>query len=148
MASDSRTLLRRWFEDVWNERRDELMVELAAADLVCHGTSAPEDVLHGIDQGFRPFYRKLLGAFPDIRFTVETAIRDGDVEALRWTARMTHAGDDLGIPATHQPVAISGMVFARLANGKIVEAWDNWDMMGLMKQIGMIPHERIVPASG
>jgi steroid delta-isomerase-like uncharacterized protein len=146
MAGDSQTLLRRWFEEVWNGRRDELMEELAAGDLVCRGTGGPDDVLRGLDQGFRPFYRNLLGAFPDIRFTVEAAIRDGDIEALRWTAKMTHTGDHLGMPATHKPVAISGMVFARVANGKVVESWDNWDMMWLMKQIGMIPHERIVPA--
>lgn len=148
MADGGRTLLRRWFEEVWNERRDELMEELAVSDLVCHGTGGPEDVLRGLDQGFRPFYRRLLGAFPDVHFTIEAAIRDGDIEALRWTGRMTHTGDDLGMPATQKPVVISGMVFARIADGKVVEAWDNWDMMGLMKQIGMIPHERIVPAGG
>lgn len=122
------------------------MEELVAGDIVFHGAGGPDDLMRGIDQGFRPFYRNILGAFPDIRFTVEAAVRDGDMEALRWTARMTHAGDHLGIPATQKPVTISGMVFARFANGKVAESWDNWDMMGLMKQIDMITHERIVPA--
>jgi len=145
MAAEARTLLRRWFEEVWNERREHLMEELAADDIVFHGTGGPTDVMRGLDQGFRPFYRNILGAFPDIRFTVEASIRDGDVEALRWTARMTHAGDHLGVAATQKPVTITGMVFARIENGKVVESWDNWDMMGLMKQIGMTAQERIVP---
>jgi steroid delta-isomerase-like uncharacterized protein len=148
MTGQEPVLLRRWFEEVWNQRRDDLMDQLAAKDMVCHGTGGPDEDLRGLDQDFRPFYEKLLGAFPDIQFTVEAAIRQGDSEALRWTARMTHAGNDLGFSATNKPVTLTGMVFARLENGKFAEAWDNWDMMGLMKQIGMIAQERIVPAGG
>lgn len=148
MTSQESTLLRRWFEEVWNQRRDDVMEELAHKDLICHGTGGPVEVLHGLDEGFRPFYKTLLGAFPDIHFTVEATIRQGDTEALRWSARMTHAGDHLGFPATNKPVTSTGMVFARLENGKFAESWDNWDMMGMMKQIGMIPHERIVPTGG
>jgi steroid delta-isomerase-like uncharacterized protein len=132
------TLLRRWFEEVWNERRGELMEEISSPDIVCHGTGRPGEDLRGLDEGFRPFYNKMLGAFPDIRFTIEAAIRDGDTEALRWTAHMTHSGDHLGIPATKKPATVTGMVFAKLENGRIVEAWDNWDMMGMVNQIGKI----------
>jgi steroid delta-isomerase-like uncharacterized protein len=148
MTSQEPTLLRRWFEEVWNQRRDDLMEQLASKDIVCHGTGGPDEDLHGLDRGFRPFYKTLLGAFPDLHFTVEATIREGDIEALRWSARATHAGDHLGFPATNKSVTLTGMVFARLENGKFVEAWDNWDMMGLMKQTGMIAQERPVPADG
>jgi steroid delta-isomerase-like uncharacterized protein len=139
-------LLRRWFEGVWNERRAELMEELASPDVILHGIGGPNDVAHGLDNGFRPLYAKLSGAFPDVHFTIEAAIREGDIEALRWSARMTHSGDDLGFPATHKPVALTGVTFARIEGGKIVESWDNWDMMGLLSQIGQVSLQRIVPA--
>ena len=145
MASPEPTMLRRWFEEVWNARRDDLMEQLASPDIVCHGTGGPQEDLHGLERGFRPFYKTLLAAFPDIRFTVEATIRQDDTEAIRWSCRATHAGDQLGFPASNKVVTLTGMTFARIEDGKFVEAWDNWDMMGLMKQIGMIAQERIVP---
>lgn len=148
MALEGSTLLRRWFEEVWNERREDLMEELASQDIVCHGSGGPDEDLRGLDQGLRRFYQTLLGAFPDIQFTVEETIRQGDIEAVRWTARATHAGDHLGFPATNNPITVSGMTFGRIENGKFVEAWDSWDMMGLMKQTGMTAHERVVPTQG
>jgi predicted ester cyclase len=55
---------------------------------------------------------------------------------LRWSATMTHRGDHLGIPATGKPVQTTGITIARIANNQIVEGWDNWDQLGLLKQIG------------
>jgi steroid delta-isomerase-like uncharacterized protein len=147
MTDNEPGLLRRWYEGVWNERRDDLMERIARHDMVFHGVGAPDQVVRGIDQGFRPLYRKLLGAFPDIRFTVEANIRQGDLEALRWSATMTHAGDHLGMPASNKPVTLTGMTFARIENGKVVEAWDNWDMMGLMNQIGAVERDHVVHPS-
>ena len=143
-SANGAVLLRRWFEVVWNERREDLMEEISAPDVVVHGSSGPKDVFHGLEV-FREMYRKLRRAFPDIHFTVEEAIGEGDVAAVRWTARMTHAGDDLGFPATQKRLEIGGMTFARFKDGKAVEAWDNWDMLGLMNAIGQSPHTTVIP---
>jgi steroid delta-isomerase-like uncharacterized protein len=148
MSAQKTTLLRRWFEGVWNEGREELMEELAAADVVCHGIAGPNDVMRGLDAGFRPLYARFRGAFADIHFTVEATLSEGDIEAARWHARMVHVGDDLGFPATQKPVTVTGMSFARVADGKIVESWDNWDMMGLMNQLGAGMRDRVVPTGG
>jgi predicted ester cyclase len=77
--------------------------------------------------------------------TVEANIRQGDTEAIRWSARMTHAGDHLGMPASNKPVILTGMTFAWIVDGKVVEAWDNWDMLGLLNQIGALDRSHIVP---
>ncbi len=145
MAENEIAVLRRWFEVVWNEGREDLMEELAAADCVAHGVAGPDDVAHGLDAGFRPMYRKLRGAFPDIHFTVGDVVGQGEIVALRWTARATHCGDDLGMPATGKTLAFTGMTFARIRDGKIVEGWNNWDMMGLMNQIGGATASFVVP---
>jgi len=144
MAEDNAALLRRWFEVVWNERREDLMQEISALNVVVHGSSGPKDVIHGLD-AFREVQRKLRRAFPDIHFTVEEAIGERDIAAVRWIARMTHTGDDLGVPATQKRLEVTGMTFVRFKDGKVIEAWDNWDMLGLMNAIGQSPHSTVIP---
>jgi len=144
MPEQEVAVVRRWFEEVWNQGRVELMPELLAADAPVYDVGAPGDVARGPD-GFRPAYEKLRGAFPDIHFTIDEAISERDVVAVRWTARMTHCGDQLGCAPTNNPVTVSGMSFARVRGGKAVEAWNNWDMMGLLQQIGQISQTRVVP---
>jgi len=143
MAQNGADVLRRWYEGVWIEGREDLMEELAAPDVILHGIGGPNQIMRGIE-AFKPFYWRIRGAFPDIRLTVEEAIGERDIAALRWSAEMTHTGGDLGFPPTHKRVAITGMSFCRVRDGKIVESWDNWDMMGLMHEIGQTPHAEVV----
>lgn len=143
MANDNIALTRRWFEEVWSQGRRETIDELFAADGRMHGVGGPQDVVHG-PAGFRAQYEPLKGAFPDIRFTIEEAIAERDLVAIRWTATATHQGDHLGMPATQKPVTVTGMGFARFRDGKIVEAWNNWDMMGLMHAIGQTPQAKVL----
>lgn len=145
MVETGITVCRRWFEEVWNEGREDLMPLLAAADVVAHGIAGPDDVAYGLEAGFKPMYRTLRGAFPDIHFTVDEVIGSGEMVALRWSVRGTHRGDELGMPATGKSVAFTGMTFARVVDGKIVEGWNNWDMMGLMNQIGAATAARVIP---
>ena len=92
-------MARRWFEEMWNQGRAELIPELLAADAPIYDVGAPGDIRRG-PEGFRPTYEKLRGAFPDIQFTIEEIISERDIVALRWTARMTHRGPDLGFAPT------------------------------------------------
>src|SRR5256885_6462582 len=101
MAQSDVAVLRRWFEEVWNEDREGLMEELAVPNVVFHGVGGPNQVMHGLD-AFKPFYRNIRAAFPDIRITVEEAIGERDIVALRWSAQMTHSGDALGFAATQK----------------------------------------------
>ena len=144
MAKNGAELLRRWYEGVWVEGREEVMDELAAPDMILHGVGGPGQVMRGVD-AFKPFYRSIRDAFSDIRLKVEDAIGEGDTAALRWSAEMTHTGDGLGFPPTNKRVSITGMSFVRVRDGKIIESWDNWDMMGLMHEIGQTPHAHVVP---
>jgi steroid delta-isomerase-like uncharacterized protein len=135
MSEANINLLRRWFEEVWNQGRPELMGELLAEDGAVYGVGGGNEMVRG-PAGFLPGYQQLKGAFPDIHFTIEEAICQGDIVAVRWTARATHQGDHLGPPATGKEINITGMSFARVRDGKLVEGWNNWDMMGLMHTIG------------
>ena len=78
------------------------------------------------------------GAFPDIKVTIEDAFESGDKAVARWSATMTHGGDHLGLPATNNKIRITGISMVKIANGKIVAGWDNWDQMTMLKEIGAI----------
>lgn len=89
--------------------------------------------------GFKLFWRTVLSAFPDLRYTVDDAIAEGDKVVLRITARATHQGEFQGIPPTGRQVTWTEIHIGRLANGKLVEHWGNVDQLGLLQQIGAIP---------
>jgi len=138
MPESNVALLKRWFEEVWNQRRRETVGELFAADGISHGVDENGGVIRGPND-FLSFYDRFCGAFPDLKLRVEECFGSGDLAVLRWTARMTHTGDHLGIPASKKEIAIGGMTMAKFANGQIVEAWDNWDKLALLQQVGVVP---------
>lgn len=78
-------------------------------------------------------------AFTEFHVTLDDLIAEGDEVAYRWTARGTHQGEFLGAASTGKKVTTTGMVFFRFTAGKISEGWTNWDVLGLMQQIGAIP---------
>jgi predicted ester cyclase len=78
-------------------------------------------------------------AFPDMRLTIEDIVAEGETVMARWSCRGTHKGDLSGIAPTGKPFTISGVTIVRLANGKMVEGWVNWDALGLMQQLGVVP---------
>ena len=135
MSNENVALIYRWFEEVWNKGRAEAIDEMFAADGIAHGLGEAGIDVQG-PAGFKPFFEKLRGAFPEFEVTIEDTIAEADQVAARWTARLTHKGDQLGIPATGRQATVSGMSIVRISNGQIVEAWNNWDIMGLMQQIG------------
>lgn len=128
------TFMHRWFDEVWNKGNPAAIDEMMAAGAIVHGLGEAGRSTTG-PEAFKPFQARLRGAFPDIQVTIEDTIEEGDLIASRWTARMTHTGDDLGVPATGRQVTVSGMSIGRVRDGKLVEGWNNWDTMALMEQI-------------
>jgi predicted ester cyclase len=98
------TLIHRWFEEVWNRGRESLIDELTAEDAVSHGLSTAEgDQVRG-PATFRPFYRRLKAAFPDIHFAVDDAVSEGDKIAAHISVTGTHTGPGLSVPPTNRAV--------------------------------------------
>jgi steroid delta-isomerase-like uncharacterized protein len=138
MSEENKALVRRWFEEVWNKGRAEAIDEMFAEDGVAHGLSdATGEPLRG-PAGFRPFFNSFREAFPDIEVVVEDVIAEGDKLAARCSVRARHQGDTLGFRATGRPMEITGMVFIRARDGKIVEAWNNFDFMAMFQQLGAV----------
>jgi steroid delta-isomerase-like uncharacterized protein len=78
-------------------------------------------------------------AFPDLHFAIEDQIAEGDKVVTRYTFSGTQQGPLMGIPATGKHVSITGISIYRVVNGKMQAAWIEYDMLGLMQQIGMVP---------
>ena len=134
----NKALLQRWFDEVWNKGREEAIGEMFADDGVAHGLS--EDVNHPLTgpKQFIPFHQTFRGAFPDIQVVVEDMIAEGDKVVARCSVRGKHTGDNLGIAASQLPVDFTGIAIVRVRDGKIVEAWNNFDFMRMNKQVGLL----------
>ena len=78
-------------------------------------------------------------AFPDIHFTIDEQIAEGDTVMTRWTARGTQTGELAGMPPTGKSVTVTGIVVDRFSNGMIAETWAIFDQFGMMQQLGVIP---------
>ena len=136
-AEENKALTRRVIEEIFTEGNLDLADDLITPDCVNHDPAMSEEV-HGIE-GFKELVRMYRSAFPDLPVEVEDQVAEGDKVATRWTASGTHDGELAGIPATGNWVEITGMEISRISGGKIAEIWDNYDVMGMMQQIGAIP---------
>lgn len=138
MSEENKALIRRWFEEVWNKGREEAIDEMFAEDGIAHGLADESgEPLRG-PTGFKPFFRNFRTAFPDIEVVVEDTITEGEKVAARCTVRGKHQSDSLGFAATQRPMEITGMTIVRVRDGKIIEAWNNFDFMSMFKQLGAL----------
>lgn len=137
MSHQNRMQVRRAIEEIWNRGNYAVLDEFVARDLVVHA-STPGAEIHGAE-GAMQFYVALRAAFPDLHFTIEDQIAEGDRVVTRWSATGTHDGEFQGIPPTGKQVTLTGIDIDRLANGKVVECWPQVDELGLLQQLGVIP---------
>ena len=131
MTEKDRALGTGWYEEVWNKKRRDAIAEFLAPDAVLHEGSV--DCVG--PEGFYPFWDRLNAAFSDFHVAVQDSVAEGDKVCLRWTCRCRHSGDGMGMPATDRRVEVTGMCVMRIVDGRIVEGWQNWDMLGMLEQI-------------
>mgnify|MGYP000484972139 CR=1 FL=1 len=132
----NKALVRRFFEEVWSTgdtgRRDAFLAPRYRG----HVAGSPETIDR---DGWTTWFQGFRSAFPDARFTVEDLIAEGDRVAARLTMRGTHLGSLNGMPATGRSVVVTGMSIERIAQGRIVEGWNENDALGMLTQLGALP---------
>ena len=131
-AEQHKALVRQFVDEFWSRGNLAAADELMAPDAVIH------EPVSGTPTDLKPFALMIKKGFPDWYSTVDEMIVEGDRVAERWTGRGTHQGEFLGIPATGKQVAVPGVVFYRIADGKIVEFRGQFDRMSLMQQLGVL----------
>jgi steroid delta-isomerase-like uncharacterized protein len=137
MSEQNKTVVRRLFDELWNKGNLQVADEIFAPTYLHHDDSTP-DLGKGPESEKKRvnLYRT---AFQDFRLTMEDLVADGETVVARWCCRGVHKGELNGIAPTGKQFAITGITIARFANGKIVEAFVNWDALGLMRQLGVVP---------
>ena len=127
----------RIIEEVFGAGNYELANELVAAEALGHDPAQPEPTKgpSGLIESARG-YRE---AFPDLELIVNQVVAEGDHAAIRWTAKGTHKGDLFGIAPTGKQTTVTGITIDHWVDGKVAEAWVNWDTLGLLQQLGAVP---------
>jgi steroid delta-isomerase-like uncharacterized protein len=133
-TATNKAIVRRYFEQVLDQHRHDLVEEFLAENIELHGAGlAP-----GVDV-VKQWFIMFAAAFPDGHYTVEDVVAEGDRVVVRTTFTGTHQAEMQGIPATGKAVSISSITIFRLDNGKIAEGWLLNDALGMMQQLGVIP---------
>ena len=124
------------FDEAFNQGNLDVVDKLLIPD---HSTHTNFGGIPNGPQGLKCLIAMFRNAFPDIHWTLEDEIKQGDKLAAHWTMRGTHTGQFLGNPPTGRPVEVQGIIFARTENGRIVEDWTLVDEMGILQQLGLVP---------
>ncbi len=134
-AEDNKAKVRRFFEDAVNKGDLSALDDLIAPDEIGH--AYPSDRYQGGIEAAKEFITITRSAVPDVHFTVDLQIAEGDLVTTRWTARCTHHGEMMGLPGTSKPMEVTGIMIHRFRDGKSVEYWSEWDRLGFLHQTEM-----------
>ncbi len=133
---NSKSIADRFTEDLWDRGNLNIADEILSASFVDH------DFVQGQTPGMEG-YKQMVGAFrsafPDLRVRNEDVIEEGNKVVVRWTANGTHNGQLMQIPPTGKKVSLKGVDILRIENDKIVERWGEFDALGMLSQLGVIP---------
>ena len=130
----NKAVARRVFDEIFNQGKFEVADEIYAKDFVNHGVH--RDVGLKEDQDAARGWKL---AFPDGRMTVLKEIAEGDLVTVLYTGTGTNTGEGNGLPATGKKIEARGITIWRILNGKITEEWSEFDRLGIMKDLGLLP---------
>jgi len=133
-VAENKALIRRFYEQVWDQGNVRVAHEIFHEDYVRHDLrpSAAPPGPAGQARVAEDFRR----AFPDLRFSVDLILAEGDLVAARWTATGTNLGTWGQVQPTGRFVEFSGVNFFRFRGGKVAELWNHRDDLGLASQVG------------
>jgi steroid delta-isomerase-like uncharacterized protein len=134
---ENKAVVRRFLKEIFSEGNLELVDEIFASDYVLHDPVVGEE-MRG-PEGMKQYVSMYLSAYPDTHFTIEDQISEGDEVVTRWTGQGTHEGELMGIPPTGARVTVTGIELDRVVDGEIQETWVNYDALGMMQQLGVVP---------
>ncbi len=135
MSETNKAIIRRYVEEVINQKNLDAIGEFWAPDLTWHGVVG---TFSGLDQ-LRQLMGSFMAALPDLHADEGVLLAEGDLVAAQWNASGTHRGELFGVPATGKTLTWQGMDIYRLEDGKIVEHWAGDDVLSMLQQVGAFP---------
>ena len=137
MSDENKAIALRASEIV-NQKNPDLIEECYPPDFVWHG---PDQDIRGYEQAKQLSYT-FLTAFPDAQITDEDVIAEGEKVVRRYTTHATHQGEtEMFGPPTGRQIELKGITIHRIEGGKIVEEWESYDNLSMMKQLGFAPEQ-------
>ncbi len=137
MSSDeNKSIVVRIFDEIANKKKVDLIDKLFATNYVYHESSGKDICGPG---GFKNMISITHSAFPGYHIKAEDMVAEGEKVACRFTANGNHQGELMGIPPTGNTFTITGIVIYRIVGGKVIEQWENFDTLGMLQQIGVLP---------
>ena len=144
MAIDINARIRESFEELWHKGNIDYIDQRCTPDFKIH------DVLVGVmdREGFKQHVRTMRAAFPDLHFRIDEVLISGETAAVRWTAKGTNRGELMGNPPTNRSGVVEGMQFIKMSGEKHREIWVNWDVFGMLRNLGLAQGLGAQPAAG
>ena len=139
MSEENKTKVRRLLEEGFGQGKVDVVDEVLRSDFVCYDPNSEAGEIRGADtiKGEIEYFRT---AAPDLTYTVEDQVAEGDKVVSRYRVSGTHQGEFFGVPGTGNRVEFTGIQIDRFdESGKMVEEWPEYDLLGAMRQIGAVP---------
>ena len=135
MSAADEAVVRRFYEQMNNERKNELAPELFTADHRFHDPQVPaDDGPDGVVAAVSTYQTSVEG-----HWQIEDIFSADDKVVVRWTGSGTHVGEINGIPPTGNKIRVDAIAIHRMAGNKIAETWEVWDTLGFLQQLGVVP---------
>lgn len=147
-TEENKAMFRRFYDELYNKQNQAIIDELIAPNLVFHvdfPTDVPVSAEYQLSlEEIKQYHSQFSSSFPDLHYTVELQVAEGDLVVTRGIFSGTHKGEYRGltfkgIPPTGKQVTWTETWIIRIADGKIVEQWSNEDDLGRLQQIGALP---------
>ena len=138
MSEENKAQVRRLLEEGFSQGHTEVVDEVLNPDFICYDPNSQSGEVRGSEtiKGEIEYFRN---AVPDLTYTVEDQIAEGDKVVTRYTVSGTHQGEFFGVAPTGKRITMSGIMVDRLEDGKMVEEWPEYDLLGVMQQLGAVP---------
>jgi steroid delta-isomerase-like uncharacterized protein len=136
MSATPESILRAWFDGVWNRGDEGTIDRLLHADTLIHGLPTPDGQPIRGPHEFRPFYQAFRSAFPSIAVEVQQVISQGGKAVGYCRVTGAHRGTGLDIPATGREVEFFGFAMCEVVDEQVVECWNCFDFLGMYRQLG------------
>jgi steroid delta-isomerase-like uncharacterized protein len=136
VAEQNKEIVTRYFEEVWNQGKLDVLDELLSPSYINHSPGMPNPKPGA--EGLKPIVAAIRVGFPDLKYVIKNMVVSENQVAVHVLMTGTHTGDFFGIPPTGKKVEVSQMQIERIENGKMIEHWRVTDDLSMMKQLGKI----------
>jgi steroid delta-isomerase-like uncharacterized protein len=137
MTLENKAIVRRLYEEMWNQRKLEVLNELVSPSHALHAPNFSGSAIG--PEAYKRLASEFFAGIPDLHWTIEDTIAEQDKVVVCWTFSGTHRGDYMGIPATNKKVSSEGITVHHIAGGKIMDSYGYWDVLCMMQQLGVAP---------